>query len=88
MAMYTFYLNTLDHAQHNKLDMAKKKVKYCPLDKVPDGVVVPEKGYVHVARNLWVGPEGWVVRHWHEGEMHKEEYKSRASLLEEYPMFK
>ena len=68
--------------------MAKRKKKYCALDGVPEEVSIPEKGYVQVARNLWVGPEGWVVRHYHEGEMHKEEYKSRDALLEAYPQFK
>jgi len=68
--------------------MLKKKQKYCPLDKVPDGVDVPEKGMDYIARNLWVGRQGWLVRHWHEGSMHEELYKSRGALLESYPQFK
>ena len=68
--------------------MAKKKEVYCPLDKVPMDVVVPEKGMTYIDRNLWVGRQGWLVRHWHEGVMHDELYKSRGALLESYPQFK
>jgi len=65
--------------------MAKKK--YCPLDRVPE-VVVPEKGMIYVARNLWVGEKGWLVRHYHLGEMHEDWYESRGAVLDVYPQFK
>jgi hypothetical protein len=58
---------------------------YCPIDRVPEGVSVPEKGVEYVARNLWVGKRGWLVRYYHQGEIHEEWFDSRDAVLERYP---
>lgn len=67
--------------------MSKKKEVYCPLDRVPLEVDVPEKGEVRVARNIYVSQRGWRIWHYHNKEWHEKLYKNRTAVLVDYPQF-
>jgi len=71
---------------HGKGTMAAWRARaYCPIDSIV--VVDPEllgASYERLGRNLHANKDGYLIRHYHDGEMIVEKYKDEVAIEAKY----
>ena len=67
------------------LDSDWKKAPYCAIDEIVEvDLDMMEGGYVRLARNLHANRDGYLIRHYHNGEMLTEKYKTAEAIHAKY----
>ena len=62
-----------------------KKAVYCAIDEIVEvDLDLMDGGYVRLARNLYANKDGYVIRHYHDGELLVERYDNAEAIHAKY----